>query len=240
MLVPDSYAQDLKMLHLAFYSFYGDARGLRAELQNRCAELGFGGTLLLASEGINGVIVGLPDKAEEFAEEIRVRFGCVIKKSWSRGMPFRRMLVKIKKELIPLGDPAIRPQERTGKYIAAKELKAWFQERKDFTLLDTRNVYEIEYGTFTDAVHPNLRHFRNFPGALASMDLDRTKPLVMFCTGGIRCEKASVVAMDQGFQEVYQLEGGIFQYFQDVGQDHYSGDCFVFDERETISPHDMC
>jgi predicted sulfurtransferase len=145
------------------------------------------------------------------------------------------MLVKVKKEIIPLGLPSVRPREKTGARLAPRELKRWLDEKRDMVLLDTRNDYEIDHGTFETAMSLRLDHFREFPERLAEVPAElRDKPLVMFCTGGIRCEKASVVAMAQGFREVYQLDGGILKYFEECGGEHYEGRCFVFDRRIAV------
>lgn len=145
------------------------------------------------------------------------------------------MLVKLKKEIIPMGRPDVSPVEMTGDRIAPVELKKWLDENRDFLLLDTRNDYEVELGTFEKAQHLNLRHFRNFAQKLDLLPPEmKDKPVVMFCTGGIRCEKATAYALKSGFKEVYQLEGGILKYFEECRKDHYDGECFVFDHRRTV------
>jgi predicted sulfurtransferase len=157
------------------------------------------------------------------------------KESWSSGIAFPRMLVKVKNEIIPLGLPSVDPLQKTGTRLAPQELKAWLDERKDFLLVDTRNDYEVDYGTFENAVSFELKNFRDFPKHLSELPEEaRERPVVMFCTGGIRCEKATAVAMDMGFKEVYQLDGGILRYFEECGGSHYEGQCFVFDRRIAV------
>jgi predicted sulfurtransferase len=227
-------------LNLAFYRFARLESPLeyRSLLREYCAGKPFKGTLLLSEEGINGMLSGEETALREFQTFIGSMppfAGMEYKESWSSGVCFPRMLVKIKKEIIPLGLPHIDPAQKTGEYMAPRELKSWLDERKDFVLLDTRNDYEVDYGTFENAVSFGLKNFRDFPEQLKALPEDaKEKPLVMFCTGGIRCEKASVVAMDQGFKEVYQLDGGILNYFKEVGGDHYEGQCFVFDRRIAV------
>jgi len=144
--------------------------------------------------------------------------------------------VKVKKEIITMGMSDIKPEDETGTHMSAEDLKAWLDQGKDFTLLDVRNQFEIDYGTFDQAVDLKIKNFRSFPDALdQSSGLEKAKPVVMFCTGGVRCEKASALMLKKGFKEVYQLDGGIIRYFDQYGAAHYRGDCFVFDERETVA-----
>lgn len=234
--------QLLPILNISFYKFLPleDIPQLRACLKHDCQLLGLKGTIILSPEGVNGFIAGTEAKVLELQYILSQLFGLLInnpvdfKLSRSELIPFKRMLVKVKKEIIPLGDETIKPNEFTGKMISAKELKTWYDEGRSFQILDTRNDYEFEFGSFDRAVLLPLKHFRNFPTVLQKATLDKTKPLVMFCTGGIRCEKASVVALRQGFSEVYQLEGGILKYLDENGASHYHGKCFVFDERTAI------
>lgn len=227
-------------LNLAFYCFahLEDPLEYRRLFREFCAGKPFKGTLLLSLEGINGMLSGDEAALRDFQAFILAMdpFKTIeFKESWSSSVAFPRMLVKIKKEIIPLGLAHIDPAHKTGARIAPRELKSWLDEQKDFLLLDTRNDYEVDYGTFDSAVSFDLKHFRDFPEKLRAIpDEMKEKPLVMFCTGGIRCEKASVVAMDMGFKEVYQLDGGILNYFKEVGGDHYQGQCFVFDRRIAV------
>ena len=156
-------------------------------------------------------------------------------------IPFKRTLVKLKTALIPFGREGtavpVNPAKSTGKHLAPKDLKAWLdQGDPNLVLVDTRNNYEIKKGTFKGALDWNLRHFRDFPHVLDEHKKElEGKKVVMFCTGGIRCEKATAYAQDIGL-DVYQIDGGILKYFEDVGGDHYDGDCFVFDYRVAVNP----
>jgi predicted sulfurtransferase len=232
--------QVLRILNIAFYRFMrlDDIPSIRIQLKEMCAKLHIKGTILVAPEGINGTLAGAEHQIRQFQQDLaQIGIGKQLfyKESYSEKIPFQRMLVKIKKEIIPLGDPSIKPDEFTGANISPKELKRWLDEGRDFELLDTRNTYEIEHGAFEKASHLNLDHFRNFPEKLSALSEEkRSKPLVMYCTGGVRCEKASVVALRLGFKEVYQLEGGILKYFEECGDSHYQGGCFVFDERVAL------
>jgi UPF0176 protein len=153
---------------------------------------------------------------------------------------FTRLLVKIKNELIPIGDQEIRPHETTGTYLSAQTLKRWLDEGRPITLLDTRNDYEVKTGTFQRATDLKLRSSREFVTRAAEAlrtqpQLFRDAPVVTFCTGGIRCEKASAALLKLGLKEVFQLEGGILRYFEENGSAHFSGDCFVFDWRLAVN-----
>jgi UPF0176 protein len=230
----------MRYLNLAFYRFarLEDPFMYRSLFREYCAGKPFKGTLLFSHEGLNGMMSGEEAALREFQSYLRslAPFAEIeFKESWSSGIAFPRMLVKVKKEIIPLGMPHIDPTRATGARMAPAELKAWLDEQRDFVLLDTRNDYEVDYGTFDNAVSFGLKNFRDFPEQLRALPEEtKDKPLVMFCTGGIRCEKASAVAMEMGFREVYQLEGGILKYFEEVGGDHYQGQCFVFDRRIAV------
>jgi predicted sulfurtransferase len=193
---------------------------------------------LLSFEGINGFIAGSPASVGAFRQflETRAEFGDLpYKESPSNEQPFTRMLVKIKKEIIPLGRPDVRPAETPAPRVAPKELKKWLDEGKDVVLLDTRNDYEVRLGTFEHAMDLGIATFRSFPEKLAAVrEKFRDRTIVMFCTGGIRCEKAAPLALKEGFKDVYQLDGGILRYFEECGGSHYRGDCFVFDHRISV------
>jgi UPF0176 protein len=232
----------MRFLNLAFYRFarLEDPFEYRRIFREYCAGKAFRGTLLFGHEGLNGMLSGEESALREFQSYIlglEPFAGMAFKESWSSAICFPRMLVKVKKEIIPLGRPEIDPPSRTGKRLDPKELKAWLDQNKDIVLLDTRNDYEVDYGTFENATRLDLKNFRDFPRELDKLPAElKSKPLVMFCTGGIRCEKASAVAMDSGFDEVYQLEGGILNYFEECGGAHYEGQCFVFDRRVAVDP----
>jgi len=232
--------KQLRILNIAFYKFVSldDLVQLRRNLREKCEEFQILGTILVSPEGINGGLAGKENQIREFQQFFRqLKCGAEVefKESYSDYVPFKKLFVKIKKEIIPAGDPNIQPEIFTGARISPLELKKWLDEDREFDLLDTRNDYEVEYGTFDKSVHLGLQHFRDFSKKLISFKKDSEKPLVMFCTGGVRCEKASVVALRQGFREVYQLDGGILQYFKVCGESHYRGSCFVFDERVALN-----
>ena len=212
----------------------------KSKLRPMCQSLGLKGTILLSLEGINMFLAGTREAIDEFMSHIgdQPEFeGILVKESLSDHQPFSRMLVRIKKEIISMGVEAIRPRQKTSPKISATQLKQWLDDGKELTLLDVRNDYEIEVGTFENAVPVGVDHFRKFPEATKQLpDSMKQKPVVMFCTGGIRCEKAGPYMEEEGFNEIYQLDGGILKYFEDCGGQHYQGDCFVFDKRVAVDP----
>jgi UPF0176 protein len=213
---------------------------LRTELLARCKELELKGTILLSTEGINLFLAGAAESIETFLAELRCIPGLeklTPKISLSEEQPFRRMLVRIKKEIIAFGVSGIDPSAYTSPRLSAQELKQWLDEGRPVTLLDTRNDYEVKLGTFRGAITPPLTHFRDFPKAVAALPEELKKaPIVTFCTGGIRCEKAAPYLESAGFEKVWQLEGGILKYFEECGSAHYEGECFVFDQRVGVDP----
>ncbi len=232
-------------LNLSGYLFVdlpvNDLVAIRSELLATCRQLGVRGTILLSPEGVNVMLCGLEAEARSAAASIRTvpSFASIwLKESWSESITFSRMLVKIKHEIIPVGDSSIRPAHRTGRYLEPESLRTWYDEGRDFTIIDTRNDYEVEIGSFENAVDLELSNFRTIASKLEELAerdpslLDR--PVVTFCTGGVRCEKVTPIMMKIGFRDVYQLEGGIINYFERVGGAHYSGECFVFDKRVAI------
>jgi UPF0176 protein len=223
-----------------FVALYGLERR-RAGLRRLCAELDLRGTILLSPEGINLVLAGSREGIERFLDHLEQDAdlaGMTVKRSLSTTQPFARMKIKLKREIIAFDIEGVDPSVETSPIIAAKTLRQWLSEGRNVTLLDVRNEYEIAHGTFVGAHSLGLDHFRELPQAVDRLDEDiRQRPLVMFCTGGIRCEKAGPYLQRQGFREVYQLEGGILQYFAACGGDHYEGDCFVFDERVAVDHH---
>lgn len=212
----------------------------REELKTLCRSESLKGTILLSPEGINLFLAGPRRGVDRLLETLRsdpLMAAITIKESFSDRQPFRRLLVKVKKEIIAFGIEGVAPQEYTSKKLPAKELKQWLDEGRPITLLDTRNDYEVDLGTFHNALPIGVQHFRDFPTAVRRLPEEmKQQPIVMFCTGGIRCEKAGPFMEQEGFREIYQLEGGILQYFQDCGGAHYEGDCFVFDHRVALNP----
>ncbi len=229
------------IVNIAAYKFVDltDLETLRVRLLEQCEAWDLQGTILLGAEGINLIMAGDRQGIDSFIVMMNAdeRFkGMDYKESLSSKRPFRRMRVRLKQEIVTMKVPGAAPKQQTGQHLPAKELKKWLDEGKDFTFLDTRNAYEVELGSFEKAEYFDIDVFSEFPEKVKQMPADRDKPMVMFCTGGIRCEKASIAAMNAGFKEVYQLDGGILKYFEEVGGEHYRGDCFVFDQRTAITP----
>jgi UPF0176 protein len=230
------------IVNIAGYRFVElpDRNLLQTSLQTVCAEQNLKGTILLSLEGINFFLAGLQEQIDAFIAHLEQdqRFvGIELKVSYSDYQPFRRMNVRLKNEIISLGLDHIKPEQFTGDEITPTEFKQWLDEGKEVLILDTRNDYEFRVGTFENAMELGIQNFRQFPRAVSEMpDNLKDKPVVMFCTGGIRCEKASVVMLDAGFTNVKQLKGGILGYFEEVGGAHWKGDCFVFDHRVALNP----
>lgn len=212
----------------------------RIELLEQCKALDLKGTILLSTEGINLFLAGGREELDQLLTVIRRKAGLEqlhAKFSVSAYQPFRRLLVRIKKEIIAFGVDGIEPARRTAPKLAPRELKRWLDEGRPITLLDTRNDYEVKLGTFRNALTLDLDHFRHFPEAVKRLpERLKSQPLVMFCTGGIRCEKAGAYLEREGYQQVLQLEGGILKYFEECGSAHYDGECFVFDHRVGLDP----
>ena len=238
-------------VNIAGYRFIdlSDRDELRAPFLEICLELELKGTVLLSPNGINFFVAGTHEAIEQyvsFLEEDERFQGISLHISYSEYQPFKRMLVRLKNEIISLGMDEIKPAERKGQYIQPKEFKKWLDEGKEVMILDTRNDYELRVGTFENAIDLDIKSFREFPEATKKLEQDKTTPVVMFCTGGIRCEKASVVMENQGWENVYQIKGGILGYFKECGGAHWNGDCFVFDKRVSVnseleeSDHVLC
>lgn len=209
---------------------------LRTALLSQCDALRLKGSILLSPEGINLSMAGEVSCVRDFQAYLKSLSGFEslwFHESYSDFIPFQRLKVKLKKEIITLRQADTTPTATTrGGALSPAALKQWLDEGRDITLLDTRNDYEVDLGTFKGAHNPHIRHFTELHTAVN--ELDKSKPVVMFCTGGIRCEKASLMMTHQGFEEVYQLDGGILGYFAKVGGAHYEGRCFVFDERVAL------
>ena len=213
---------------------------LRDRLRARCAELGLRGTILLATEGINLFVAGPRAATDGLLAELRSLPGLgdlTAKESLSDEQPFNRMLVKVKKEIIAFGVEGIDPARAPAPRLDPRTLKQWLDEGRPVTLLDTRNDYEVKLGTFRNALVPRIENFRDFPAVVRALPAElKSRPVVTFCTGGIRCEKAAPLLVHEGFENVYQLEGGILKYFELCGGAHYEGECFVFDRRVGVDP----
>lgn len=217
-----------------------DLKTLRLKLLEFCRDRDLKGTILLSTEGINFFIAGERDKVDELVDELRRIPGLEAlapKYSFNDHQPFNRMLVRIKKEIIAFGIEGIDPARYTSPRLKPVELRQWLDEGRPVVLLDTRNDYEVKLGTFKNATVIGIDHFRDFPEAVRRLPVElKNQPVVSFCTGGIRCEKAAPFLESEGFQQVWQLDGGILKYFEEVGGDHWNGECFVFDQRVGVDP----
>ena len=231
---------NLEFLNVAGYKFepLENLDSLIPEFQNKCDQLGLKGSVYLSPNGINFSIAGTEKNIDtyiKFMEEDSRFRDIPLKKTFSETQPFRRMKVRLKKEIISLGRDDINPRELTGDYISPRELFEMYETKEDVIVLDTRNEYETRVGLFENAVDLQLDTFRDFPSAIETLPEEyKDKQIVMYCTGGIRCEKASAVMMKAGFSDVKQLEGGVLDYFKETGGAYWNGDCFVFDERVAL------
>jgi len=229
-----------RVLNIAGYRFVdlNDRDELREPFMNMCTILELKGTILLSPNGINFFLAGSEESVSEFIQflESDKRFsGIPIKFSRTDYQPFRRMLVKRKNEIISLGKSEIKPSEFTGPYIKPIEFKRLLDGEEDILVLDTRNDYETRIGSFEGSTELGISTFRDFPNAIESIPEEyKSRTVVMYCTGGIRCEKASAVMINAGFEDVKQLEGGILGYFDECGGSYWDGDCFVFDQRVAV------
>jgi UPF0176 protein len=234
-----------KYLTAALYKFVNlpNYKSLQAPILEACVSHNIKGTLLIAEEGINGTIAGLPQDIHSLLNFLRAdaifenRFADLEhKESFASEHPFYRMKVKLKKEIVTLGVPGVSPTKKVGTYVKPEDWNALISD-PDVILIDTRNDYEVDIGTFKGAIDPKTTTFREFPEYVAEhFDKTKHKKVAMFCTGGIRCEKASSYMMDQGFEEVYHLQGGILKYLETVpeAESMWEGECFVFDQRVAV------
>jgi len=234
-------------VNIAAYKFisFDDTVEKRPQFKALCDELDIKGTILLSPEGINLFLAGLRESIDSFLSWLRKdpRFADLeVKESLSAKQPFTKMLVKLKREIITMKNPLIRPEEGRAPAVDAKTLKRWLDEGHDdsgkpVVMMDTRNAFEVDVGTFENTIDYRIEKFSEFPEVVARhKDELSGKTIVTFCTGGIRCEKAAIHMQNIGYDSVYQLEGGILKYFEDVGGAHYQGDCFVFDYRTALNP----
>lgn len=198
------------------------------------------GTILLAPEGVNAALAGKPGAVAEMVARLQEELELETlppRESWAETLPFARFKARIKREIVTLGLPEVNPQQGVGVYVNPQEWNALIQD-PEVMVIDTRNAYEVAIGTFPGAVDPQTRHFRDFPDYVRrSLDPEKHPKLALFCTGGIRCEKATALLLQSGFQEVYHLEGGILNYLQSVTPEDslWQGECFVFDERVALA-----
>ncbi|MGB0225860.1 MAG: rhodanese-related sulfurtransferase [Litorivicinaceae bacterium] len=228
----------------ALYQFVElpDYRTIRTPLLDTCISHGLRGTLLLAEEGINGTIAGTREGIDAVKQWLDAdgRFDRLEYKESlmdAEGVPFYRMKVKLKREIVTLGVPGISPKMKVGRYVMPEDWNALITDQETITI-DTRNDYEYEVGTFKGAINPETKTFREFPEWVAdNLDPKKHKKVAMFCTGGIRCEKSTSYLLEQGFEEVYHLKGGVLNYFEQVPhtESTWEGECFVFDNRVTVN-----
>ncbi|MEO6052711.1 MAG: rhodanese-like domain-containing protein, partial [Chthoniobacterales bacterium] len=230
-------------INIASYKFtpMPDLTPLREKLTEQCRTWGLKGTILLSPEGINLFVAGPQAEIDLLLTELRSIPGLedlAPKYSESDHQPFTRMLVKLKKEIITFGVEGIDPANSPAPKLTARTLAQWLDEGRPITLLDTRNDYEVKMGTFKGALPLGIDNFRDFPEAARKLPPEMKKqPIVTFCTGGIRCEKAAPFLQREGFEQVFQLDGGILKYFEECGGAHYEGECFVFDKRVGLDPN---
>ena len=233
-------------LTIAFYHFVSleNIDQLQLFILKFCQKKNIKGTILLASEGINGTISGEEKKIQQFIEFIKEdlffknKFKILEhKESWSSKNPFYRMKVRLKKEIVALGVEGISPTKKVGKYVNPEEWNNLINDPNTI-VIDTRNNYEVDIGTFKNSINPQTEAFREFPSYVdKNLNNNEIKKVAMFCTGGIRCEKASSLMLEKGFKDVYHLKGGILKYLENIPKEEslWVGECFVFDQRVAIT-----
>ena len=230
---------------VALYHFTDlpDVEDVHKKFKILCTDLRLKGILLLATEGINGTIAGTREDIDVFLNTLRqdARFdGVNIKESYAETIPFYRLKVRLKKEIVTLRVPEVSPQKIAGTYVEPKDWNQLISD-PDVVVLDTRNTYEVNIGTFKNAINPETDDFVDFPSYVREkLNVPKDKKIAMFCTGGIRCEKASSFMKLEGYEEVYHLKGGVLKYFEEVPaqQSLWEGECFVFDQRVSVK-HDL-
>jgi UPF0176 protein len=234
-------------VNIAAYKFitFDDTAEKRPQFLAKCNELSLKGTILLTPEGINMFLAGTRANIDSFLAWVRAdaRFSDLeVKESFSEDQPFKYMLVKLKREIITMKHPLIKPEEGRAPAVTPTTLKRWLDQGHDddgkpVVMMETRNAFEVDVGTFDNTLDYRIEKFSDFPAVVAQhKDELADKTVVTFCTGGIRCEKAAIHMKNVGYDSVYQLDGGILKYFEEVGGAHYTGDCFVFDHRTALNP----
>ena len=225
----------------AFYHFtrFDDSKALQGPMLSLCEHEGIKGTILIAAEGINGTVAGPSQGIVRLWEHITALPGCENlehKESTAQSMPFKRMKVRLKKEIVTMGQPNVDPRAKTGHYVEALDWNVLISS-PDVAVIDTRNDYEVGIGTFEGAIDPQTKTFREFPEWWAkNKHRLQDKKIAMFCTGGIRCEKSTNFLLGEGVDEVYHLKGGILKYLEQVPKEEstWTGECFVFDNRISV------
>lgn len=239
--------KNTSITNIAGYKFISldDTAEKRAAYQQICKSLSLKGTILLTPEGINLFLAGAEESINQFLTWLREDprlADFYVKKSLSDTQPFTKLLVKLKKEIITMKHPLIKPENNRAPAVSPSTLKRWLDNGVDdngkpVVMVDTRNAFEVDVGTFDNTIDYRINKFSEFPEVIAQHKQELAgKTIVTFCTGGIRCEKAVIHMKEIGFDDVFQLDGGILQYFEDVGGAHYNGDCFVFDYRTALNP----
>lgn len=234
----------MSVVNIAAYRFVAleELPALQAQLLAAAQQAELKGTVLIAPEGINLFLAGSEAGIAAFVAGLDTDArlaGLTLKRSLSAAQPFKKLLVKVKREIITLRQPQVNPALTPAPSVSPETLKGWLDQGHDdagrpLVLLDTRNTFEVEFGTFEGAVHPELAKFSEYPEKLAALGGFEGATVVTFCTGGIRCEKAAPWMLQSGYENVVQLEGGILNYFERCGSAHYQGGCFVFDERVAL------
>ncbi|MDD7910379.1 rhodanese-related sulfurtransferase [Pseudovibrio exalbescens] len=230
-----------QVLVVALYKFvpFEDFESHREPLLEFCKARDIRGSLLIAKEGMNGTVAGEEKHVRDLLDHIKSdpRFADLThKESWAERIPFRRMKVRLKKEIVNMGLPTIDPRQTVGTYVKPEDWNALISD-PDVVVIDTRNDYEVAMGTFERAIDPETETFKEFPDWVKEHgELKQAKKVAMFCTGGIRCEKATALMLEEGYDEVYHLEGGILNYLEKVPEEQslWKGECFVFDDRVSV------
>ena len=219
---------------ISFYKYTNIVRPekLVEQLKEKCQELGLNGRILIAKEGINGAISGKTSNIEKFkkkVKQIRSFSNLTFREQDYPEQTYHKLVVKLRDEIVHFGKKV--NLKKTGKHISPKNLKLWLDNKMDITVLDVRNQYETKVGKFKDALTLPIENFRDFPKASKKLTKFRDKKIVMYCTGGVRCEKASAFLKEKWFKDIYQLEGGIINFVNKYPDTYFEGSCFVFDDR---------
>lgn len=232
----------MKIMNITAYKFIVLEKELLLDFQKILRDKGemcqLKGTILLSCEGINLMVAGKCEAIsifQMFLGNFSVFNDLFYRESFSFIFPFKKFVVQIKEEIITMRCSDINPEKETAPHVSPETFHHWYQEKHDMVVLDIRNDFEVNMGTFIDAIDLNIQSFSNFPQAIDKLSKSlQEKLIVTFCTGGIRCEKAAMVMLKRGFKKVYQLDGGILNYFEKCGETFFKGKCFVFDDRISI------
>lgn len=229
-----------KYLVTTFYKFFPiDNKSLQnyqKSILGKGEELGIKGLLLIGTEGVNSTLAGTPEAVEKMKNYLSASLEItdfIFKDSWALKNPFKRYKVKIRKEIVTLGTPDLVPEIEVNNHLPPAEWHEMLQQ-EDVVVIDTRNHYETEVGKFKQAIDPNIKDFQEFPEYLEKAEIDKDKKIMIYCTGGIRCEKAILDMNRKGYKKVYQLEGGILNYMKQYPEGDFEGECFVFDHRVSV------